>query len=39
MMANGHPLTVEELRKRFEDMLTKTVGTTPSNRVRIMLKK
>ncbi|EJS64649.1 hypothetical protein ICU_04253 [Bacillus cereus BAG2X1-1] len=39
MMANGHPLTVEELRKRFEDMLTKTVGTAPSNRVRIMLKK
>jgi hypothetical protein len=39
MMANGHPLTVEELRKRFEDMLAKAVGTAPSNRVRVMLKK
>lgn len=39
MMANGSPLTVEELRKRFEEMIHKTVGNTPSNRVRIMLKK
>ncbi|MFL0583699.1 DUF6079 family protein [Solibacillus silvestris] len=39
MMANGHPLTVEELRKRFDELITKTVGTTPTNQVRIMLKK
>lgn len=39
MMANGSPLTVEELRKRFEEMIHKTVGNAPSNRVRIMLKK
>lgn len=39
MMANGHPLTVEELRKRFDELITKTVGTTPTNQVRLMLKK
>lgn len=39
MMANGHPLTVEELRKRFDELIMKTVGTTPTNQVRIMLKK
>lgn len=39
MMANGHPLTVEELRKRFDELITKTIGTTPTNQVRIMLKK
>ncbi|KAA0956132.1 ATP-binding protein [Planococcus sp. ANT_H30] len=39
MMANGHPLAVDELRKRFEDLLTKKVGATSTNRVRIMLKK
>ncbi|MCM3358662.1 DUF6079 family protein [Psychrobacillus sp. MER TA 171] len=39
MMANGSPLTVEELRKRFEEMIHKTVGNAQSNRVRIMLKK
>ena len=39
MMANGHPLTVEELRKRFNELITKNIGTTPINQVRIMLKK
>ncbi|MBE1555502.1 DUF6079 family protein [Sporosarcina limicola] len=39
MMANGSPLTVEELRKRFEEMIHRTVGNIPSNQVRIMLKK
>lgn len=39
MMANGHPLAVDELRKRFEELITKTIGTTPTNQVRIMLKK
>lgn len=39
MMANGHPLAVDELRKRFEELITKTVGNTPTNQVRIMLKK
>ncbi|MQR86862.1 ATP-binding protein [Bacillus megaterium] len=39
MMTNGHPLTVEELRKRFEEMLIKKIGTAPTNRIRIMLKK
>lgn len=39
MMANGHPLSVDELRKRFEDLITRTVGITNTNQVRIMLKK
>lgn len=39
MLANGHPLTVEELRKRFEALISKTVGNAPTNQVRIMLKK
>lgn len=39
MMANGHPLTVDELRKRFEALITKTVGNASTNQVRIMLKK
>lgn len=39
MMANGHPLTIEEMRKRFEEMIYKTVGDTPASQVRIMLKK
>ncbi|MGS2777775.1 DUF6079 family protein [Robertmurraya sp. GLU-23] len=39
MMANGSPLTVEELRKRFETMIQETVGNQPVNRIRVMLKK
>lgn len=39
MMANGSPLTVEELRKRFEAMIQQTVGNQPTNRIRVMLKK
>lgn len=39
MMANGHPLTVEELRKRFDALINKTVGNAATNQVRIMLKK
>lgn len=39
MMANGSPLTVEELRKRFETMIQETVGNQPANRIRVMLKK
>jgi hypothetical protein len=39
MMANGNPLTLEELRKRFETMIQITIGNQPINRIRVMLKK
>ena len=39
MMANGNPLTVEEFRKRFEELISNSVGNGSSNRVRIMLKR
>src|SRR5699024_6888362 len=37
--ANGRPLTIEELRERFESMLRKQVGNSPTDRIRIMLKQ
>jgi len=37
--ANGSPLTIDEVRERFESMLRKQVGNSPSDRVRIMLKQ
>ncbi|WP_315794635.1 DUF6079 family protein [Paenibacillus sp. BIC5C1] len=39
MMANGSPLTVEELRNRFEQLLKQTVGMGPTNQIRITLTK
>lgn len=39
MMANGNPLSVDEVRKRFDELLKRTVGTSNTNQVRIMLKK
>lgn len=37
--ANGSPLTVNEVRNRFEAMLREQVGNSPSDRVRVMLKQ
>ena len=39
MMANGSPLTVEELRKRFDELINQVVGSNAANQVRITLKK
>lgn len=39
MMANGSPLTVEELRKRFDELISHVVGSNATNQVRITLKK
>lgn len=39
MAGDGSPLTIEELRLRFEQLVREQVGTQASNRVRIMLKK
>ena len=39
MMANGSPLTVEELRKRFDELISQVVGSNAANQVRITLKK
>lgn len=39
MVGNGSPLTIEELRVRFEQLVREQVGSQSSNRVRIMLKK
>jgi len=39
MMANGSPLTVEELRKRFDALISHAVGSNAINQVRITLKK
>lgn len=39
MAGDGSPLTIEELRVRFEQLVREQVGTQSSNRVRIMLKK
>lgn len=36
MMNNGQPLTVEELKQRFDHMLRQKVGTQPKNNVRIL---
>ncbi len=34
---NGNPITVEEARQGFEKLLSNSIGSRPSNRVRIML--
>jgi hypothetical protein len=39
MAGDGNPLTVEELRLRFEQLLREQVGAQATNRIRIMLKK
>lgn len=39
MAGNGNPLTIEELRLRFEQLIQEQIGTQSSNRIRIMLKK
>jgi len=38
-MGNGAPLTVEEVRRRFERMLTAHIGNQATNRVRVMLRQ
>lgn len=38
MMGNGSPMTIEDVRKRFEELLKKKVGNQPSGRVRMMLE-
>ncbi|MNO15635.1 hypothetical protein D3C76_53040 [compost metagenome] len=39
MAGDGSPLTIEELRLRFEQLVREQVGSQSSSRVRIMLKK
>ncbi|MBB6451617.1 hypothetical protein HNQ94_000038 [Salirhabdus euzebyi] len=39
MLANGSPLTVDEVRSRFESMLKNKIGNSNTNRVRMMLRK
>ena len=39
MMANGSPLTVGELRKRFDELISQVVGSNAADQVRITLKK
>ncbi|GGD99905.1 DUF6079 family protein [Paenibacillus nasutitermitis] len=39
MAGDGSPLTIEELRLRFEQLVREQVGSQSTNRVRIMLKK
>lgn len=38
VMGNGSPMTVEDIRFRFEHMLREKVGSQQTNRVRIMLE-
>lgn len=38
MMGNGSPMSVEDIRLRFETLLNKKVGTQQTSRVRIMLE-
>lgn len=38
LMGNGSPMTVEDIRFRFEQMLKQKVGTNQTSRVRIMLE-
>ncbi len=38
MMGNGSPMSVEDVRLRFEELLKKKVGTHQTSRVRIMLE-
>ena len=37
MMAGGNPLTVEDLRRRFENMMTERIGASTTKNIRIML--
>lgn len=39
MMGNGSPMTVEDVRLRFEELLKMKVGSQQTNRVRIMLEQ
>lgn len=39
MAGNGHPMTVDELRYRFEVLVRDYIGTDHGNRVRILLQK
>jgi len=39
MAGNGHPLTVDELKGRFEELIRTQIGTGHGNRVRILLRK
>jgi len=39
MAGDGNPLTVDELRERFERLIREKVGNQPANRIRIMLRK
>lgn len=39
MMANGSPMTVEELRKRFDELINRVVGGNTIGQVRVTLKK
>lgn len=39
MMGNGNPLTVEELRTRFEKMIKERVGNSTGSNIRIMLNQ
>lgn len=39
MMGNGSPMTVEDVRLRFEELLRKKVGNQQTGRVRIMLEQ
>ncbi|MCD8511939.1 MAG: DUF6079 family protein [Bacillus sp. (in: Bacteria)] len=38
MMKNGSPLTVDELKGSFEQLLRNKVGSTPSKNIRVLLK-
>lgn len=38
MLGNGSPLTVEDVRRRFEELLKNKVGSQPTGRVRLMLE-
>jgi hypothetical protein len=39
MAGDGNPLTVDELRERFERLIREEVGNQPTSSIRIMLKK
>lgn len=39
MMSNGNPLTVDELKRRFDKLVKKKVGAQPKSNIRILLNK
>jgi len=39
MAGDGNPLTLDELRERFERLIREEVGNRPTSRIRIMLRK